>query len=280
MGMNMQSESSTPLPLIAERASLIAENVGLKRNNQAILSNIHLQISSGEFVGLIGPNGAGKSSLLKILAGLDSDFTGEVSLLIEDKISLKKMHRLQRAKQIAWLAQQDVPTWPLSVQHLVSLGRLPWSNNISQSSPADLQAIDTAIEQTDLQLLRHRSVLELSGGELQRALLARVFAGEQPIMLVDEPISALDPYHQLHMMELLTEKSKQKGIVCAALHDLNLAARFCNRLVLLNHGQIVASGKPTEVLTHENLRQVYGIEAYVDCREEGVVIIPRKRVKE
>ncbi|MBK8185872.1 MAG: ABC transporter ATP-binding protein [Cellvibrio sp.] len=268
----MQSESSTSL-------SLMAENVSLKKNQQTILSNIHLQISSGEFVGLIGPNGAGKSSLLKILAGLDSDFTGEVSLLSENKLSLKKMHRLQRAQQIAWLAQQDVPTWPLSVQHLVSLGRLPWSKNISQSSPADLQAIDAAIEQTDLQLLRQRSVLELSGGELQRVLLARVFAGEQPIILVDEPISALDPYHQLHVMELLTEKSKQRGMVCAALHDLNLAAGFCNRLVLLNHGQIVASGQPAEVLTPENLRQVYGIEAYVDCREEGVVIIPRKRVK-
>lgn len=272
MGITMKRESSIP-------SSLIAENIQFNKNQQSILQDIQFQLTQGDFVGLIGPNGAGKSSLLKILAGLNSNFSGQVSLVSEQKIVLNKMHRLDRAKTIAYLPQQEVPAWPLTVEHLVGLGRLPWANAMSQQSSADEQAIELAIQQTDLQHLRHRNVMELSGGELQRALLARVFAGEQSIILVDEPITALDPYHQLHVMELLAEKATQKGMVCAALHDLNLAATFCNRLVLLDQGKVIASGQPADVLTNENLRRVYGIDAYVDCREEGVVIIPRKRVK-
>jgi len=272
MGITMQRESSAPL-------ALMAENIQFKKNQKMILQNVQFELSQGEFVGLIGPNGAGKSSLLKILAGLDSNFSGQVSLVSEQKIALNKIHRLDRAKTIAFLPQQEIPAWPLSVEHVVGLSRLPWTDAMSWQSPADEQAIELAIQQADLQHLRHRHLLELSGGELQRTLLARVFAGEQPIILVDEPITALDPYHQLHVMELLAEKAKAKGMVCAALHDLNLAATFCNRLVLLDQGKIIASGQPADVLTNENLRRVYGIEAYVDCREEGVVIIPRKRVK-
>jgi ABC-type cobalamin/Fe3+-siderophores transport system ATPase subunit len=274
----MRSELSPPL-------SLIAENIQLKKNHHSILQDVEFHLTRGEFVGLIGPNGAGKSSLLKILAGLDKHFSGQVSLLLDredglsKKVVLENLHRIDRARTVAYLPQQETPAWPLSVEHLVGLGRLPWTNAITQSSQSDQDAIQSAIEQTDLGHLRDRNVMELSGGELQRALLARIFAGGQPVILVDEPISALDPYHQLHVMELLAEKAKQDGMVCAALHDLNLAATFCNRLVLMNHGKIIASGQPADVLSQENLRRVYGIETYVDCREEGVVIIPRKRVK-
>jgi ABC-type cobalamin/Fe3+-siderophores transport system ATPase subunit len=268
----MKSESSIPL-------SLFAENIQFKKNQKNILQDIQFQLNQGEFVGLIGPNGAGKSSLLKILAGLDKNFSGQVSLVSEQKIALDKMHRLERARTIAFLPQQEFPAWPLTVEHLVGLARLPWTSTMTQQSADDNELIELAMDQTDLQHLRHCNVMELSGGELQRVLLARVFAGGQPIILVDEPISALDPYHQLHVMELLAAKATQKGMVCAALHDLNLAATFCNRLVLLDHGKVIASGQPADVLTNENLRRVYGIDAYVDCREEGVVIIPRKRVK-
>jgi ABC-type cobalamin/Fe3+-siderophores transport system ATPase subunit len=268
----MSSELSSPL-------SLIAEDIQLKKNHQTILQDVQFQLNQGEFVGLIGPNGAGKSSLLKILAGLDTGFSGQVSMVFEEKIVLNKMHRLARAKSIAFLPQQEVPAWPLTVEHLVGLGRLPWANSLSHASSVNRDSIELAIQQTDLQHLRYRNVMELSGGELQRVLLARVFAGGQSIILVDEPIAALDPYHQLHVMELLAAKATQKGMVCAALHDLNLAATFCNRLVLLDKGKVIASGQPADVLTNENLRRVYGIDAYVDCREEGVVIIPRKRVK-
>lgn len=252
---------------------LRTESVSLQKQSRLILANLSCEMHTSEFVGLIGPNGAGKSSLLKMLAGLQLASSGNIYINHQE---LTHFARKQRAQMIAYLPQQEKPSWPLTVEHLVGLGRLPWQGFFAQSS-VDKQAIDLALEQTELQAFRQRNILELSGGELQRALIARLFAGQQNILLVDEPIVALDPYHQLHVMELLAEKAQKGALVCAALHDLNLAAVFCTQLVLLNQGKIVAIGSPIEVLTSKNLFDVYGIDAYVDCREEGVVIIPRKR---
>jgi iron complex transport system ATP-binding protein len=134
------------------------------------------------------------------------------------------------------------------------------------------------MQMTDVSELSERPVTELSGGELQRVLLARVFAGEPRLILADEPIAALDVYHQLHIMELLQAHAQASGAVIAALHDLSLAARFCTRLVLVHQGRVVASGEPVRVLTPENLSQVYNVSAHVDCRDDGVVIIPTKRI--
>lgn len=260
--------------------SLSANHIALTRDNQPILKGITLELAAGEFIGLIGPNGAGKSSLLKIMAGLDSPDEGSVRIVgaAGEAIDLNDYVGFKRAQTLAYLPQQETPAWPLAVEHLVGLGRAPWHKPMSGKSQQDAQAIERALELTELTHLRHRTVTRLSGGELQRALLARVFAGEPDIILADEPIAALDPYHQLHMMELLREHSQRGGSVMAALHDLSLAARFCSRLVLLHKGESVASGQPIEVLTKENLEKVYGISAYVDCRDDGVVIVPRQRV--
>jgi ABC-type cobalamin/Fe3+-siderophores transport system ATPase subunit len=272
---------------------LSAQQISFARGGNQILKNASLQLHAGELVGLIGPNGAGKSSLLRTMAGLQDADSGQVLLAKMPKAKAQKnsqddeQQTLQlltdfsgpeRAQIMAYLPQQDAPAWPLQVEHLVGLGRAPWHKPMSGKSARDKQAIEHALTMTELQHLRSRIVTTLSGGELQRTLLARVFAGEPQIILADEPIAALDPYHQLHMMELLAEHAQQGGAVLTALHDLSLAARFCSRLVLLQDGKIVADGQPIEVLTTENLEQVYGISAYVDCRDEGVVIIPRKRV--
>lgn len=264
---------------------LRADSVSLDLAGQKILDRISCELRAGEFVGLIGPNGAGKSSLLKIFTGLQQASSGSVEIHNQNsnqelRQEIHQVSRKQRARWIGWLPQQEKPAWPLSVENLVALGRLPWQGFFANTS-SDQQSVDRAIEQAELQPLRQRNIQSLSGGELQRALLARLFAGDQQFLLLDEPIVALDPYHQLHLMQLLKEKSQQQHAVCAALHDLNLAAAFCDKLILLNHGQLVATGSPADVLTNENLRKVYAIEAYVDCRDEGVVIIPRKRfVKE
>ena len=258
---------------------LQAQALWLSCDQQPLLRGVDIQLGAGELVGLIGPNGAGKSSLLRVLAGLRRPDSGQVC--IEQQAQRKNLHDYsasERARLLAYLPQQETPAWPLQVEHLVGLGRAPWHKPMSGKSVQDRQAIERAIQLTELGHLRQRRVDTLSGGELQRALLARVFAGEPPMILADEPIAALDPYHQLHIMELLAEHAQQGGSVLAALHDLSLAARFCSRLVLLHQGQVVAAGTPGEVLTSANLEQVYGISAYVDCREEGVVIIPRKRV--
>ena len=260
--------------------TLSAQQVSFARDGNLILDNADLTLAQGELVGLIGPNGAGKSSLLRIMAGLQQSDSGQIYLSNEahPQKLLNDFSGRERAQLLAYLPQQETPAWPLQVEHLVGLGRAPWHKPMSGKSERDKQAIERALEITELQSLRQRIVTTLSGGELQRTLLARVFAGEPQIILADEPIAALDPYHQLHMMELLAEHAQQGGTVLAALHDLNLAARFCSRLVLLHHGKIVADGQPIDVLTTENLEQVYGISAYVDCRDDGVVIIPRKRV--
>ncbi|HCS65218.1 MAG TPA: ABC transporter [Cellvibrio sp.] len=260
--------------------TLSAQQVSFARDGNVILDNANLILAQGELIGLIGPNGAGKSSLLRMMAGLQQPDSGQIYLSNEanpQKV-LTDFSGRERAQLLAYLPQQESPAWPLQVEHLVGLGRAPWHKPMSGKSERDKQAIERALEITELQSLRQRIVTTLSGGELQRTLLARVFAGEPQIILADEPIAALDPYHQLHMMELLAEHAQQGGTVLAALHDLSLAARFCSRLVLLRHGKIVADGQPIDVLTTENLEQVYGISAYVDCRDDGVVIIPRKRV--
>lgn len=264
----------------AQLISLSAKQVTLARDGNAILHNADVHIQAGELVGLIGPNGAGKSSLLRVMAGLLDADSGQVQLSTGDEQpqSLASISGRERAQVLAYLPQQETPAWPLQVEHLVGLGRAPWHKPMSGKSARDKQAIEHALTITELQPLRQRIVTTLSGGELQRTLLARVFAGEPKIILADEPIAALDPYHQLHVMELLAEHAQQGGAVLTALHDLSLAARFCSRLILLQNGKIIADGQPIDVLTTENLEKVYGISAYVDCREEGVVIIPRRRV--
>lgn len=260
--------------------TLKAQNISVVRDNTKIIDSVDVQLAPGEFVGLIGPNGAGKSSLLRVLAGLSDANAGQVSVsnIKHTDIPLQQLADRERAQLLAYLPQQETPAWPLQVEHLVGLGRSPWHKPMSGKSGRDALAIERALQITELTHLRQRIVTTLSGGELQRSLLARVFAGEPEIILADEPIAALDPYHQLHMMELLAEHAQQGGSVFAALHDLSLAARFCSRLILIHHGKIIADGQPVDVLTTENLQQVYGISAYVECREDGVVIIPRKRV--
>jgi iron complex transport system ATP-binding protein len=257
---------------------LHAKNIHFSLDQQAILADVSLSLQAGEFIGLIGPNGAGKTSLLRVLAGLSAPDSGQVVVDgAHGQAPLMALAPPMRARLLAFLAQQEKPAWPLAVKHLVGLGRAPWRRPLEQHHD-DEQAITNALALTELTHLAERSVSTLSGGELQRTLLARVFAGEPQIIIADEPIAALDPYHQLHMMELLRDHAQRGGAVIAALHDLSLAARYCQRLILLDRGRVCAFGEPVRVLTPENLQQVYGISAHVDCREDGVVIIPRARI--
>ncbi len=257
---------------------LNAENLSLHLGNKIVVDGVDIHVDEGEFVGLIGPNGAGKSSLLRMLAALTAPSAGDINIACANSLtSIHKISAPVRARFMAYLAQHESPAWPLSVKNLVALGRSPWNSTVNTSAD-DEAAVAAALDMTDVKSLGERPVTELSGGELQRVLLARVFAGKPRLIVADEPIVALDVYHQLHIMELLQSHAQQGGAVIAALHDLSLAARFCSRLVLMNHGKLIAVGEPVEVLTPDNLAHVYGISAHVDCREDGVVIIPVKRV--
>jgi ABC-type cobalamin/Fe3+-siderophores transport system ATPase subunit len=264
-----------------EMSLISAKNVQLSFEKKIILDHLNFEVGAGEFVGLIGPNGAGKSSLLRVLGGLLKPNDAEIYLTI-DKIllSIEKVSAQQRARFIGYLTQHEIPAWPLTVRNLVALGRIPWNDSAMRISHRDKMAIASAMQMTDVEAIQDSVITEISGGELQRVLLARVFAGSPTLIIADEPIVSLDLFHQLQVMELLQSHARTGGAVIAALHDLNLAARFCSRLVLIDKGNLIAEGTPLQVLTQKNLAEVYGISAYVDCREEGVVIIPRTRVKD
>lgn len=267
------------LDLLTAMNLLTAHYLSLAIGNKTLVAEANLEIRTSEFIGLIGPNGAGKSSLMRMLAGLVRPTTGSLSATVDNKPgTLADMHPGKRARFMAYLAQHETPAWPLTAKNLVALGRTPWNSSFNIQAEDEL-AIKQAMQMTEVEALQTRPITELSGGELQRVLLARVFAGKPQLIIADEPIAALDIYHQLHIMELLQAHSKQGGAVIAALHDLGLAARFCSRLILLHQGRVIAEGEPIKVLTSENLKKVYGVEVHVDCRDDGVVIIPTKRIQ-
>jgi iron complex transport system ATP-binding protein len=221
-----------------------------------ILNGVSLDLEGSSFIGLIGPNGVGKTTLVRAVANL-IPFAGAISL---NGTSIAAMHPGARARMLAYLAQGAESHWPLTVERLVALGRLPHLEPFRAPQPADAEAIERAMRLCDVEGFRARDVLTLSGGERARVLLARALAVEAPLLLVDEPVSSLDPYHQIGVMEVLRAYAGEGRMVVAVLHDLSLAARYCDRLILLNEGRIHADGSPRDVLTPENLRAVYRVE--------------------
>ena len=235
---------------------LSGHNLSLQLGGQTILTSIDIDLERGAMVGLIGPNGAGKSSLLKLLAGLRQPDSGELSL---DGIHLNTVDSNERAKKIAYLAQESTAHWPLEVERIVELGRLPHLGQWQHPNDGDMAVIERVMKQTDTLQLRRRSFNTLSGGEKARVLLARALASEPDILLADEPVAALDPSHQLAVMELLTEHCKRGGSAVVVLHDLRLASHYCQQIQLLFEGITLASGTPPEVLTENNLERAFDI---------------------
>ncbi len=239
-----------------------------------VLRDLSLDLTGTGFIGLIGPNGVGKTTLVRAIAGL-IPFEGTLTL---DGTALAAMPQRARAKRLAYLAQGAESHWPLSVERLVALGRLPHLEPFRKAQAADEAAITRAMQLTDVETMATRDVLTLSGGERARVLLARALAVEAPLLLVDEPVAALDPYHQIGVMQGLAAYARDGGMVIAVLHDLSLAARYCDQLVLLNDGHVHAQGTPAEVLTPQNLRDVYRVEAEVTGEGRGLTITPLAQI--
>ncbi len=231
------------------------ETISASLGGRRVVDGVSTSFAAGELVALLGPNGVGKTTLLRAAAGLIG-YSGRILLDGED---LQLLSPRERATRIAYLAQMPTVHWPMRVSDIVALGRLPHLASIARLSEADQAAIDRAIRAAELETLAQRRVTELSSGELARVLLARALASEAQVLLADEPNAALDPYHQLHVMELLHEEARRGVAVIAVMHDLRLAAQFADRVLLMNGGQIVASGAPVEVLTAARLSDVYGI---------------------
>lgn len=239
---------------------LALEHVGVTLGRRAVVANVSAAFAPGTLTGIVGPNGAGKSTLARAMLAL-VPATGRVTL---DGNDVAAMPRAALARRIAYLPQGQTLHWPLTVERLVGLGRLPHLAPMSKISAADADAIARAMVRADVAGLRNRIATELSGGERARVLFARALAVEAPALIADEPLASLDPGHQIDVMELMRAEADAGALVIAVLHDLTMAARYCDRLLLIDEGAIVADGAPADVLTPDLLRRVYGIDARVE----------------
>lgn len=241
---------------------LEASNITVHARGRSIVGGAGLTVAPGELVGLIGPNGAGKSTLLRAMLGLTPRVSGNVTL---GGVDFAAMPARDRARSVAFLPQDRRVEWRLTAHDVVMLGRYPHQAGFGGATVADREAVARAIAAVEGEALLDRPFAVLSGGERTRILLARALAVEAPILLADEPIAALDPYHQLHVMEILQARARSSTGVLAVIHDLALAARFMDRLVLMDTGRIVAHGAPAAVLTPLNLATTYRIRPTLDA---------------
>jgi iron complex transport system ATP-binding protein len=235
-----------------------AEKLTVRFGDATILNSVGLLLNAGEMVGLIGPNGAGKTTLLRVLADLLPASNGEVRY---DGKSRREIGRLMLARWLSFLAQGGDAYWPLRVDHIVALGRLPHRLPFAGMSAEDYGAVERAIAAADIAHLRLRTAGTLSGGELMRVLLARALAVEAEMLLADEPVAALDPLHQLRIMQLLRATAQKGAGVVVVLHDLTLASRFCDRIVLLAGGRILLDGAPAE-RSDDLIAEAYRVAAF------------------
>ncbi|WP_226611225.1 ABC transporter ATP-binding protein [Marinobacter nauticus] len=233
----------------------------------AILHNINLAFNEGQVTALLGHNGSGKSTLLKTLARQIPASAGDVTL--EGKAA-KSLGARAFARIVGYLPQHPPGTDGLTVRELIALGRYPWRGPLGRYSDADYALIDQAIADTDLKPFEHRSVDTLSGGERQRAWIAMLLAQQTRCLLLDEPISALDVKHQVETLRLVQRLARQRELtVIVVLHDVDLASRFCDRLVALKAGQVVADGTPAEIMDSQILESIYSVPMGVMERAPG-----------
>ncbi len=241
--------------------AFVASNLGYTIDGVEILSNVSLNFPSGEMVALVGHNGSGKSSLLKILARQLSPTSGSV---LHEGRDLKSYHNRSFARSVAYLPQDLSAGSDMTIRELVSCGRYPWHGALGRFSDLDRDKVEAAILATHLEAFADRVVGTLSGGERQRAWIAMLIAQDARCLLLDEPTAALDIAHQVEVLSLVRRLAHEAGIsVVIVLHDINMAARFCDRIHALKSGRVVASDKPEAILVPDKLRSIYGINMAV-----------------
>ena len=251
-------------------ALLSVEDLSFAYRDRTVLSRVSFSVDAGEVLGLVGPNGCGKTTLIKCVDGMLSPQEGKVVLGGRD---LGGMHRREVARAMAYVPQSAGNQTASTVFETVLMGRRPYLN--WTVSPEDEERVAAALDLLDLGGLAFRKVAELSGGERQRVMIARALVQETGVILLDEPTSNLDIRHQMAVMEVLHGLAEEKGLaVVIALHDLNLAATYCHRLLVLAKGSIYGYGTPEEVLTPEMLGSVYGIEAVVKQDLPAPYVVP------
>lgn len=250
---------------------LHTRNLHVRLGARVVLAGIDVAVEPGTFTITVGPNGAGKTTLLRALAGLLAPHRGAVML---DRCPLTALSASERARTMAYLPQGGGIGWPIPVASVVALGRMPHGERSDALPDAGRRAVAAAIEAVGLHGFETRPATELSGGERARVLLARALATEAPILLADEPVAALDPRHQLLVLEVLRSRARAGAAVVAVMHDLPLAARFADRVLLIREGRLVADGTSRDVLTAAELAASFGIEATVTEQDKTVLLTP------
>lgn len=233
------------------------DSVGVKLSNKRIVDCASIHVDEGEFVGLIGPNGSGKSTLLKSVYRTLKHDQGEITLggVPEGEISLR-----ENAKRLSVVAQHNYYNFDFLIEEVVQMGRTPHKDPMEMDNKEDEAIVDDALKLVNMHHMKGRKFSSLSGGEQQRVILARALAQQTPCIVLDEPTNHLDIQYQLEVLDIV------KSIGCTALcalHDLNLAAQFCDRIYILKDGRIVGEGRPEDVLTEEMIENVYGVRCSV-----------------
>ena len=244
---------------------LTLNNLSVMRGDKPILQNISCAAQGGEFIGLIGPNGAGKTSLMRAMLGL---------LPHSGECSLSSLSRDAKAKTVSWLPQSRDIAWPMSLEALVRLGRHPHNTTATQ----DDEAVQNALQAMELNDFATRKATALSGGETARVLIARCLAQSTPLLLADEPLADLDMAHQLSVLELFAAKAAQGDLVISSIHDIGLALRYCTRFILLGDQQLLADGKPEDIVKEPIFSHVFGIETLFVRSDDGPIFMPKKRL--
>ena len=253
------------------------QGISLSYNHAPVVDKVSFQVVPGEMLGLIGPNGCGKTSIIKALSRVITLRSGKIKL---DGQDINGLSRSQMAKLIGVVPQNPLMPETFTVSEVVLLGRTPHLGLLRHESALDLKIVGWAMERTGISPLANRYIGELSGGERQRVTVARVLAQEPVAILLDEPTANLDINHQAAILDLIRDLCKERNLaVLIALHDLNLAAQYCDRLVMLKAGRLFAEGTPRQVITAENILAVYGMDSHIYPHPENnlpVVLVSNK----
>lgn len=226
-------------------------------------------ISQGKFTGILGPNGSGKSTMLKLMLGLLTPKSGHIRL---DGTCLEDIPLIDRARQLAYVPQNFQAGFEFTVEEMVAMARYPYLKALAELGPEDQQLVDAALELCAIRDLRRHNVSRISGGEAQRVSIARALAQDTPWILLDEPVNHLDVRHQADIMGRLRDLTPKKSVI-AVLHDLNFALRFCDEILLMDQGRLMAQGPPADCLTPQTLKDIYKMDFVLVRGSEGSPLI-------